>query len=261
MKLQQMIKLLQEIAPLNYAEEWDNTGLLIHPLSPRCIKKMLLTIDLTEAVVDEAIKTNVDLIISYHPILFRPLSRLNADHAHDRAVMKLVQHHIAVYSPHTALDAVMGGVNDWLAESVGSGEVHVLQPHPDGSGCGQGRLVHLDKPVNLATLVCRIKTHLGLETIRLAKADGDEPIKTVALCAGAGTDVLHGARAGLYLTGEMSHHHVLAAALSGTHVILCEHTNTERGYLPVLARILQNMLGANIEIALSQEDRDPIEIC
>ena len=76
---------------------------------------LLLTIDLTEAVADEAIASKSDLIITYHPILFRPANRLDAGNAHDRTVMKLVQKNVAVYSPHTALDAVIGGVNDWLA--------------------------------------------------------------------------------------------------------------------------------------------------
>jgi putative NIF3 family GTP cyclohydrolase 1 type 2 len=91
MKLETVIETLEQIAPLEYAEDWDNAGLLIHPLRPRKVKKILLTIDLTEAVADEAIATRTDLIMSYHPILFRPASRLNANNAYDRTVMKLVQ--------------------------------------------------------------------------------------------------------------------------------------------------------------------------
>ncbi len=151
MKLQSIIQTLENIAPLSYAEEWDNVGLLLNPLRPRNVKKILLTIDLTEAVADEATITKADLIMAYHPILFRPANRLNADNAYDRTVMKLIQKNIAVYSPHTALDAVIGGVNDWLADGVGEGEVSVLHPHEHGDA-GQGRLVKLKRPVKLATL-------------------------------------------------------------------------------------------------------------
>lgn len=259
MKLQSVIQTLENIAPLDLAEEWDNVGLLINPLRARNVKKILLTIDLTEAVADEAVAEKVDLIVAYHPILFRPANCMNANDAYDRTVMKLVQKNIAVYSPHTALDAVIGGVNDWLADGVGEGEVSVLQPIQD-SEAGQGRLVVLKKPVKLKTMAQRIKAHLGLKTLRLAAAAENKPIQTVALCAGAGTDAFEGIQADCYLTGEMSHHNVLAATMNGSHVILCEHTNTERGYLPLFRKILRKALDNDIEIVVSAEDTDPIQI-
>ena len=258
MKLQSVTQTLGNIAPPSLAEEWDNVGLLINPLRPRNVKKILLTIDLTETVADEAIASKTDLIVAYHPILFRPANRLNADNAYDRAIMKLVQKNIAVYSPHTALDAVIGGVNDWLADGIGEGEISVLQPI-ENSDAGQGRLVELKRPVKIKTLAQRIKKHLGLKTLRLAAAKEDMPIKTIALCAGAGADAFKGIQADCYLTGEMSHHNVLAATLNGSHVILCEHTNTERGYLPVFRKILAKALGNGVDISVSELDSDPIE--
>jgi dinuclear metal center YbgI/SA1388 family protein len=222
------------------------------------VKNILLTIDLTEAVADEAIAGKADLIIAYHPILFAPINRLNAENAYDRTVMKLVQKNIAVYSPHTALDAVIGGVNDWLADGVGEGEVSVLHPIEQSDG-GQGRLVELKRPVRLKTLAQRIKDYLGLKTLRLASAAEDTAIRTVALCAGAGSDALSGVQADCYLTGEMSHHNVLAATSDGAHVILCEHTNTERGYLPVFKKILGKALGEGVDISISEIDSDPIK--
>lgn len=259
MKLQSVIQTLEAIAPLRLAEDWDNVGLLINPLKTRNVKKILLTIDLTEAVADEAIAGKTDLIVAYHPILFQPASRLNAGNAYDRTIMKLVQKNIAVYSPHTALDAVIGGVNDWLADGVGDGEISTLHPI-EHSDAGQGRLVELKRPVKLKTLTQRIKQHLGLKTVRLASAPEDTPIKTVALCAGAGSGAFQGIKADCYLTGEMSHHNILAATLNGSHVILCEHTNTERGYLPFFARLLEKAVGTGVEITVSSKDADPIQI-
>jgi len=257
MNLTTVIQTLENIAPLNMAEEWDNVGLLINPLRPRSVKKILLTIDLTEAVADEAIASKTDLIVAYHPILFRPASRLNADNVYDRTVMKLIQKNIAVYSPHTALDAVIGGVNDWLADGVGEGQVSILQPL-ENSDAGQGRLVELKKPVKLKTLTQRIKKYLGLSNLRIAAPAEERPIKTVALCAGAGTDAFKGIEADCFLTGEMSHHNILATTLGGAHVILCEHTNTERGYLPVFGKILRKALGSSVETVVSNIDADPI---
>jgi len=258
MKLEPIIQTLKNIAPLNLAEAWDNVGLLINPLHPRGIKKILLTIDLTEAVADEAIAAKTDLIVTYHPILFHPASRLNENNAYDRTVMKLIQKNIAVYSPHTALDAVIGGVNDWLADGIGEGEVSVLQPL-ENSDAGQGRLVTLETAVEIETLTQRVKKHLGLNTLRIAAPSEERAIQTVALCAGAGTEAFKGIEADCFLTGEMSHHNILAATQGGAHVILCEHTHTERGYLPVFGRILQKALGNGVDISVSEIDSDPIK--
>ena len=258
MKLNDAVEVLQAIAPTGLAEEWDNVGLLINPLRPRRIRTILLTIDLTEAVAEEALSRKADLIVTYHPILFQPAARLDAALAYDRSVMKLVQKNIAVYSPHTALDAVIGGVNDWLADGAGEGEVSILKPIA-GTDAGQGRLVALKRPVTLSTLTRRIKHYLGLDHVRLAVSCDQQKIRTIALCAGAGSSAFEGVKADCYLTGEMSHHNLLAATQNGTHVILCEHTNTERGYLPVLAKILRKALGNGVDIAISEIDSDPIK--
>ena len=258
MKTDPFLKILESIAPLKLAESWDNAGRLIHPLEERDVERVLLTIDLTEAVADEAIAKNVDFILSYHPILFRPANRFSAENAYDRTVMKLILHNITVYSPHTALDAVKGGVNDWLAEGVGDGEVSVLQPIP-GTENGQGRKVKLERPTTIEALTQRIKNYLGLQSVRVASPDSAPMIETVALCAGAGTDAFKGVNADCYLTGEMSHHHILSAAMNGTHVILCEHTNTERGFLPMLAKILAQATGNGVDISIAEMDSDPIK--
>lgn len=89
----------------------------------------------------------------------------------------------------------------------------------------------------------------------------DSLISTVAVCAGSGSSVLKGVKADLYLTGEMQHHDVLDAVHSGTHVILCDHSNTERGYLKMFAdKLAVELCGGNVQVVLSQADRDPLQI-
>ena len=259
MKLETAVQALESIAPLHLAEDWDNVGLLINPLAPKTVKRILLTIDLTETVADEAIHGGFDLILTYHPILFRPAKRFCTSNAYDRTIMKLIQENIAVYSPHTALDAVIGGVNDWLADGVGLGEVTVLHPI-ENSDAGQGRLVELASPISLKALAERMKKFLALNHIRVALPSEETPIQTIALCAGAGTSAFEGIQADCYLTGEMSHHHILASTQSGSHVILCEHTNTERGYLPVFGKLLNKTLGPDVQISVSTIDADPIQL-
>lgn len=365
-KLQTVVDALGEIAPLNYAEEWDNVGLLIEPTRPKPVQRLLLTIDLTDAVFDEALLLKAQCIVAYHPPIFKPIARVAG------RIAQLLEQGIAVYSPHTALDAAPGGVNDWLASGLGRGRIEPIQPgaHPDdnthkvvvftpvdhvdtmraalseagagiigaytqcawgtegtgsflgddtthpaigkknqlehiqevrletvcpesalphvaraisehhpyeepawdvyalhpkpGPGIGQGRLLHLSKWTTLATIVRRAKKHLGLKQVRLAAAPQHENFDTligsIALCAGAGGSVLAGQSAAVYLTGEMRHHDILAANRRGASVILTDHTNTERPYLPVLADRLTDMLNGKVDIRISRCDADPLRI-
>jgi len=271
--LSNIVTAMERIAPLELAEEWDNVGLLVEPpRNVRAISRILLTIDLTEPVIDEAVKKNVGCIVAYHPPIFDPIQRLTASSPEHRVLLKAVAKHIAVYSPHTALDAVEGGVNDWLADGLGPSRREVLLPSPStllrevgdapaqlSKTTGQGRLITLARAVTTNTLVQRVKKHLKLGKVRLARRQGrPRKVRTVALCAGAGGSVLRGVSADVYLTGEMRHHDVLAAVAGGTTVILSEHTHTERSYLSVLQRRLRKELSGKIAIDISRADREPL---
>jgi dinuclear metal center YbgI/SA1388 family protein len=123
-----IVDALETIAPARYAAEWDNVGLLIGSRQWKA-DSLLLTIDLTEAVLDEAIDHGTRMVIAYHPPIFEPLRRLSAATATERISLHAAREGIAVYSPHTALDAAPGGVNDWLASALGSGDVRALSSH------------------------------------------------------------------------------------------------------------------------------------
>lgn len=123
-----IVAALDTIAPPHYAAQWDNVGLLIG--SPRWkADTLLLTIDLTEAVLEEAIDHGTRMIVAYHPPIFEPLRRLTAATASERIALHAAREGIAVYSPHTALDAAPRGVNDWLVSALGSGDVRALSSH------------------------------------------------------------------------------------------------------------------------------------
>jgi dinuclear metal center YbgI/SA1388 family protein len=265
-QLDRLLDVLRELAPLELAEEWDNAGLLLCPSRKKTSRRILLTIDLTEPVLDEALKAGADTIVAYHPPIFDPLSELTPSEARERVILRLVESRIAVYSPHTALDAVVGGVNDWLAQGLGEGACEPILPFVESDSgevevqAGQGRLVRLHRPVTLSTLIRRIKAHLRLKKVRVAVAGSRNPVvSSVALCAGAGGSVLDGVEADAYLTGEMRHHDVLAARARGTTVILCEHTNTERGYLRIFRSRLARALGKGVEVRVSRTDIEPME--
>ncbi|CAJ1080390.1 NIF3-like protein 1 [Xyrichtys novacula] len=126
MELKEVLQVLEQLAPLSLAESWDNVGLLVEPSKPRPVKTILLTNDLTDAVMAEAEAMSCDLIISYHPPLFRPFKRLVQKDWKQRLAIRAVEAGIAIFSPHTSWDSVKGGVNDWLVGGLGSGQVSVL---------------------------------------------------------------------------------------------------------------------------------------
>nr|DBA18956.1 TPA: hypothetical protein GDO54_014846 [Pyxicephalus adspersus] len=342
MDLHSVVSHLKALAPLALAESWDNVGLLVEPSPPHQVQKLLLTNDLTEDVLEEAVGMGANMVLSYHPPIFKALKRLTAGHWKERLVVKAIENRLAVYSPHTACDALSNGVNDWLGRALGpcvmvpiractslsypGGYEHILEFDPSDTllarlsslqdarvrtyplsndmengtrvrlSCsqdalrqalailsetpgqynglelitlqkpplldtGMGRLCTLSEPVSISTAVERVKRHLGLAHIRLALGRGktmESSVRVMAVCAGSGSSILAGVPADLYLTGEMSHHEVLDAVAVGPSVILCEHSNSERGYLQELRGQIAERLEGKVEVVVSQKDRDPL---
>jgi len=121
----------------------------------------------------------------------------------------------------------------------------------------------LKEPASLSEIVCRVKAHLQLSLVRVAfpQFQEDPVIKTVAACPGSGGSVLERVQADLLLTGEMSHHQVLAATGRGVAVVLCEHSNTERGFLQTLYKSkLEQVFAGSVEVVISTVDHDPLQI-
>jgi len=161
--LADVLALLERLAPLHLSEEWDNTGLLLEPLgaAARPIERAFLCIDLSEAVLDEALARSADLVIAYHPPLFRGLKRLRARSPEERVLLRALEAGLAVYSPHTALDAARDGVNDWLARAFGAGRCTPLVPHAGASKPAEFKLVVFIPTEHVAALRGALSTELG----------------------------------------------------------------------------------------------------
>jgi dinuclear metal center YbgI/SA1388 family protein len=266
--LSDVLAAIQRLAPLEFAEPWDNVGLLLEPAPvarAAALAHALLTIDLSDAVVDEAQALGARLIIAYHPPIFQGLKRLRSSEPAERVILRCAAHGIAIFSPHTALDAAPGGVNDWLLDAFTLGERGPCASNPADPRYGQGRFGRLVEPLALVDAVTLIKSHLGLAQLRVSAATAHvgatKLIRRVAVCAGAGGAVLEKLSGfDLFLTGEMRHHDVRARAQSGCSVVLCEHTNTERGYLRILAARLARETNDALSFHVSQCDREPLSI-
>ena len=253
-----ILSVLQQLAPSQLAESWDNVGLLIDPTGRSTFERALVTIDLTETVLDEALKLGADLIVAYHPPIFSGLKHLRCTVAKERVVLRAIAAALTIYSPHTALDSVPGGMGDWLAQALGPGQTTPILAATSDPRAGAGRFIQLDQSLTIDQAVTLIKAHLGLKHVRVGAPSTPCTIRTAAVCPGAGGGIFE--RLGhvdLLLTGEMRHHDVLERVARGSYVVLTEHTNSERGYLPQLAQDIEQRC-AGLAVFVARSDADPL---
>ena len=241
-ELKEIYGYLKELAPLELAEDWDNPGLLVDCGRP--VGRILTCLDITGPVVREAQEKGCDLVVSHHPVIFRPLKALQEG----QVPCLLLKAGISAICMHTNLDAAPGGVNDTLAQRMGLREVE-----PFAEGMGRIGWINEMSAHQLAQETARV-LHA-----RVQWADGGKPIRRLALITGSGGSMLEDAiRAGAdaLLTGEASHHAALDALAAGVTLVAAGHYATE---FPV-AQALATRLGdrfRNLEVLVSETDRDP----
>ena len=255
--IRHLVDAFEQIAPPRLAEPWDNVGLLVgDPGAP--LARILLAIDYTPQVAQEAREARCDAVVAYHPPLFQAKKRILPGDG----IFEAIRDRIALYSPHTALDVAHGGTNDVLCDLLGAtGRRPLRLSSPQGmENLGIGRVADLP-PTPRSVLIERARSGLSLERLLVGgPTDGDAT--RVAVCAGAGGELLDAALssgAQLFLTGELRHHDVLRAARAGLTVICALHSNSERVTLRHLQRRLQDAL-PGAEILLAQTDQDPLRI-
>lgn len=257
MLLAAILDALEAIAPLRYAESWDNVGLIVGRTDPE-IARVLLCIDYTDAVAREADTLGSELVVAYHPPIFEGLKRVETD----TLIFDAVRKGRALYSPHTALDVAEGGTNDVLAEATGMTGRHPLRPlHPSKrraaeENLGLGRI----GPVAAATrrdVVEFTKKSLRLPTVLVA-GPLDVPVNLVAVAAGSAGDMVkeaHQEGAEIYVTGELRHHDALWATARGMTVVCLRHSASERAVLERLrASLAERLRGLDVKISLADQD-------
>lgn len=290
---QAVVEAMRKLYPESLADRsFDNTGLLLEAPAredrPRLKNSVLLTIDLTKAVADEAIRRGDSIIIAYHPIIFRGLNALTLGNSQQNSLLRLAQEGISVYSPHTAVDAAKKGLGDWLEDVITGAntkrearntgyESSVINPAknvPGHEGAGSGRIVRFSKPQKLGTLLRRIKKGLGsINGLCVATPQSlphgerfDIEISSVAMCAGSGGSMLTGLDVDMLFTGELSHHEALAEIERGKVVVTAFHSNTERAFLRERLQLqLSDELSTtasahSFAVSVSAVDKDPFEI-
>ncbi len=266
MLIAEVLKYLQELAPLDLAEDWDNVGLLIGTAQAE-VSSIMTCLTLTPDVAEEAIREGADLIVSHHPVLFRAVKQLNDRTAEGRMLLDLIRAGVAVYSPHTCYDSAQAGINRQLAQTCGLRNVRPLRPRAaavddaaTGSPIGAGRLGELSQPIQLSELVELVKRCLKQPAMQFV-GHPDREVSRVGVACGAAAEFMHDAiREGcdVLLTGEARFHACLEARTSGIALILPGHYATER---PAMIRMAQFLKGQypDLNTWASTSEADPIQ--
>ena len=209
--------------PCELSEPWDNDGLMCSPDTSGEISRVLVALDVTEEVVDYAIFSHFDLIISHHPLIFKPLCSVTDDDHIARKIIKLLENGVSVMSFHTRADKVAGGVNDRLCDRIG-----LFNTSPFGEGF-LGRVGTLEEQYELLDFAYRIKTALGADSVKYA--DAFNPVQRIAVVGGDGKDYLKAAiaeGADTFISGRIGYNVMEEAAEMGINLIEAGHFFTEQ---------------------------------
>ena len=171
MILQDIINIIESVAPLSYQETWDNSGLQVGDRNAE-VNRALLTVDVTESVVDEAISLGCDLIVSHHPLLFRGLKQLTGSTPQERCVEKAIRHGIAIYSAHTSMDSYLHGVSGRMAEKLGIANYRVLIPSAKDEEVGLGVIGDLTESMDNEAFVARVAQVFSMPGAALRWVEG-----------------------------------------------------------------------------------------
>lgn len=259
-ELTTLLATLRSLAPLELAEAWDNTGLLLgDPSQP--IERVLTCLTLSGDVADEAIEIGAQLVVSHHPVLFRAVKSLTTATAEGRTLLKLLKAGVAVYSPHTAWDSSADGINSQLAGALELSDVQPLRPAVDREAAvGGGRFGMLRQPLALPQFLTHVKASLAIDRLQYACGGGSQITRVAVACGSAaefiGDAVRHGCQA--LVTGEARFHACLEARDAGIVLVLAGHYATERPGIEQLARTLA-AAHPQLTVTASQREADPVQ--
>lgn len=251
---------LEAFAPRRLAEDWDNVGLLIGDRK-REIQNTMTCLTVTPESVSEAIAKKVQLIVTHHPMPFRPMKRITTDNVTGKMLLELIEHRIAVYSPHTSFDSAKTGINQQLATELGVVNPAPLKPiDDDPDQLGSGRFGKLATATTLGCFIENVKQFLGIEGLHCV-GDTDQLVSKVAVaCGSAGQFLSPALRVGCdcLVTGETNFHTCLEAKASKAALVLTGHYASERFALEVLANQLSTEF-PEVDVWASTDETDPLD--
>ena len=228
--VREVIEAVESLAPPDLAEPWDNVGLQVGELAAP-VEKALLSLDVDEAVIEEARAGGFQLIIAHHPLFFEELKAVTDETPAGRSALSAINAGIAVYSAHTNLDKAAGGLNDALADLFDLREITVLDSAAQDVSDGLGRLGQMEEPVDFGEFLDICRRRISKEIRVVGEV---ETVSRVAVCGGSGAVLIGDARDGgadVFVTGDVKYHDAQRARECGLTVVDAGHDGTERAGL------------------------------
>lgn len=235
-KVKDVTKVIEDFAPLSIQEGWDNSGLCIgSPEAP--VTSVLLGLDCTPELVDEAIECGADMIVTHHPLIFSGLKKISPEDQVGEAVIKAIKAGISIYAAHTSADKVIAGVSGAMAARLGLQNVSILDE--DGEGTGLGVVGDLPQPLTAAEAVALVKERFSLKAMRTSRPVQGK-ISRVAMCGGSGGSLIKAAAASgaqLYISGDISYHNFFTR--EGFMIMDIGHYESEIEIVDILFSLLR----------------------
>ena len=260
-----IINILENFAPLKFKEDFDNIGLMVGDRNAE-LKSILIALDCTLEVIEEAKAKGCNLIISHHPLLFKKPSTITKDTLLGKKIISLVKNDINLYSSHTNLDAVINGVNHEIMNILGFDNFTTLDLSSAASEgdtkTGIGRLATLSEPRMFNNIISLVKNSLNLSMIRVV-GNEEKLINKIAVINGSGQDYFSLAKkmgAECIITGDTTYHYVSDFYEEDMCIIDAGHFNTEWPAMKHIAKTIQKLIinkGFQVELIISDTNKDP----
>lgn len=261
-KLDDLLNELCTIAPRDLEEDWDNGGFQIN-MGNNEVNKILICLEITEDVINEAVELGVDFIVTHHPLLFKKVDVVDANTITGNYIIKLIKYGITVYSAHTSFDSVFGGNNDYLAELLNLQKVRRLKLWtPYGNKEQIGRMGTFQKALSLKEATDLVNEKLNLNGQFRVVGSPSKTLKTVGVCTGAGGSSLEAvirSKCDLYVTGEVTYHEAQMAKEIGLCIISTGHYGSEYIFIENFAKKLRKAVMENVEILESKIIVNPFD--
>lgn len=253
----ELVSVIEKIAPKDLAESWDNCGIQVDAGREK-IDKVLIALELSFAVLEEAKAQAVDMIITHHPVLFSGIKSVEKNTVIGGYLFQLIENKITVYSAHTSFDFVTGGNNDYFAKILGLSQIRNFPGN--SSEAHMGRMGELERPYTLKELKQKVKDTLKIPMELSSVGVVNQKITTVGLCTGAGSDFMElalesGCQA--FITGDVKHHQALWAKEAGLAVIDAGHYGTESIFIENFSTLLAEQVLDSVEIIQSKINTNP----
>jgi|SRR5690554_2106302 len=258
-RIREVTDFLEQIAPLHLQEDYDNAGLITG--SPEWeVQGVLCALDCTPAVIEEAIQSGCNMVVSHHPIVFQGLKKLSGDTYIQRAVIQAIRHDVAIYAIHTNLDNVLqNGVNQRIAERIELEKCRILDPRDESGEIGAGLVGELRNGMKPDDFLSHLQTRFELEIIRYTPVSENRNLQRIAVCGGSGSFLLEKAilaNADAFVTSDFKYHQFFDAD-NRIMVLDIGHYESEKFTIQLLFELISNNF-SNFAAQMTKVNTNPV---